>query len=355
MSYDLEELKARLPEYLSIIGVPPACLDGTKLKAPCPLHDDNHPSLVAELKSNVWLWYCHPCQKGGTTIDLHAFRQGITPTSRDNLKSLSDLLRVPSVISSEYLPKRTAENQNHREGNRHQESDQKRLESLTSTITEKRLDLISPYLSKDWRADLWHESPAIPAANYLDQCLEMLIGLFKPQDTLWMGDLRDTGSPHHANNFRSRREWVGALGEPLPPRLAGGIFEPGSTSRAQASLIESPFLVIESDELIGHKPRTQDERMENKRLSAALFGFLQDRLKLHLRAVIDTGGKSLHGWFDRPSIAGVKALATLIHGLAIDSAVFSRCANSPLRAPGCLHKGTGSLAELIYLDPLPFR
>lgn len=79
------------------------------------------------------------------------------------------------------------------------------------------------------------------------------------------------------------------------------------------------------------------------------------RLKMNLRAVIDTGGKSLHGWFDRPSPEGIDALKTLLHGLAIDAAVFDRCSSNPLRAPGCQHEGTGKIAQLLYLKPISFE
>lgn len=75
LSSDASALKGLLPEYLKCIGCKPR-LDpgGFKLKAHCPLHHDTHPSFTAKKKGDVWEWYCHPCEEGGTVIELHARR-----------------------------------------------------------------------------------------------------------------------------------------------------------------------------------------------------------------------------------------------------------------------------------------
>ncbi|MDB4316855.1 hypothetical protein N9911_01175 [Akkermansiaceae bacterium] len=167
-----------------------------------------------------------------------------------------------------------------------------------------------------------------------------------------MGSLYQSGKPENSSSFQTCQQWLKA--DSLPPRLAAGIFQAGSISRSEQAIISRPYVVIESDELIGFKPKTTEERNMNKRLSAALFAFMADRLKMTLRAVIDTGGKSLHGWFDRPSPAGMNALKTIITGLAIDPAVFARCSSNPLRTPGCRHEGTDQTAQLLYLNPTSF-
>lgn len=73
---DLDALKARLPAYLDKIGVP-YTVRGQKLNCRCPLHEDRHPSFEASLKAGAWLWFCHPCNAGGTVIDLHMARTGL--------------------------------------------------------------------------------------------------------------------------------------------------------------------------------------------------------------------------------------------------------------------------------------
>lgn len=41
---------------------------GRKAKAPCPFHDDRHPSMEVDVSKG--LWYCFPCGKGGDMVEL---------------------------------------------------------------------------------------------------------------------------------------------------------------------------------------------------------------------------------------------------------------------------------------------
>jgi len=76
-------LKQRLPTYLERIGHGPRIhVNGIDLKARCPLHDDKTPSLSAKKKEAVWEWYCHPCEVGGTVIELHALRRKLNPKTQ---------------------------------------------------------------------------------------------------------------------------------------------------------------------------------------------------------------------------------------------------------------------------------
>ena len=90
-------------------------------------------------------------------------------------------------------------------------------------------------------------------------------------------------------------------------------------------------------------------------MCAALFSFLRNEFHLSLRAVIDTGGKSLHGWFDHPTPRATAGLTRLAEGLAIDTNVLANAAAFPLRLPGCLHTTTGQRARLLYLKPISMR
>jgi hypothetical protein len=163
-----------------------------------------------------------------------------------------------------------------------------------------------------------------------------------------MGTPFDTGREKHRENFRTTQEWIEA--DSLPPRIAAGAFRPGSFSRSKENLDRSSFLIIESDDLIGKKPTNANERNENKALSYALAGYCQQELGLHLRAVIDTGNKSLHLWFDRPPLKALEAVRILAPGLRIDTVLLDSCATAPLRMPGCIHEKTQLPATLLYLD-----
>jgi hypothetical protein len=177
----------------------------------------------------------------------------------------------------------------------------------------------------------------------------MLEFLFQPEDLLWMGEEKDSGQPRHVAHFRARDQWLEA--KQLPPRIASGTFQPESYSRSGKNIARSPFILIEADELIGHKPTNDHEREQNKALCAALILLCRDRLKLKLRAVIDTGGKSLHGWLDRPPDDDLAAFQSIAEAIGIDAPVLTR-AHGPLRRPGCVHATTGHKAKLCYLNHL---
>jgi len=225
------------------------------------------------------------------------------------------------------------------------------VDEITEALAHRRESILEPYLSESWRADFWHDSPVILDFPVAGDAHLMVRGLYRPEDVLWIGGQFDSGKPQHEANFRTTTEWIEL--ETLPPRIASGTFKQGSISRSDSNLISSPFIVIESDDLIGHKPDDDVEREWNKRLCAALILLCRDRLKLSLRAVIDTGGKSLHGWFDRPSPDAVEALMSIAQGLAIDDAVVTRASN-PLRLPGCIHQKTSKPARLLYLNAKTF-
>ncbi|MCP5537540.1 MAG: hypothetical protein H7A51_15065 [Akkermansiaceae bacterium] len=222
-------------------------------------------------------------------------------------------------------------------------------EKLTERIQEILEGKLSPYLSNDWQADLWHASPIrfdhSEAAPH-----DFIASLFKPDDVLWLGDTYDTGKPEHAANFKTCRDWLTIAR--LPHRIAAGTFHPGTISRCKEYVKSSPFILLESDELIGRKPSTPEERERNKALSSALIGYAKDKLGLTLRAVIDTGNRSLHAWYDRPPEPAMNAIHKMAAGLRIDKAVLDSCQAAPLRMPHCIHEKTNHPARLLYLNPI---
>jgi hypothetical protein len=210
--------------------------------------------------------------------------------------------------------------------------------------------MIAEYRSKSWRAQLMDESPVLPQQRETIRH-DFVKGLFMPDDILWMSkSLTDTGLPEHAKYFRKCSEWI--KDPNLPPRIAAGTFRLGSYSRSLGCLKSSPYIVIEADDLIGHKPTTPEECELNKAYCAALIGYAREHLGLVLRAVLDTGNKSLHAWFDRPSEANFEAIKRMAEGLGIDKSVIENCQAMPLRMPGCPHMKTMTPAQLIYLNPI---
>lgn len=217
-------------------------------------------------------------------------------------------------------------------------------------IMRRMPSFLTPYVVDDWYLEFLDQSP-IRFRDNESLRHEFILRLFYMDDILWLGNSRtESGYPRHAANFRTCADWLKQ--EKLPQMIAAGVFESGSISRGKDFVKLAPYIVIECDEIIGHEPKTKAEKAENKKLGAALIRYAQDRLGLILRAVIDTGNKSLHAWFDRPSLADFKALSSKAKALCIDKGVLDQCQSSPLRLPGCIHSKSQSPATLIYLNPI---
>lgn len=224
-------------------------------------------------------------------------------------------------------------------------------EKVTGEIENVLERKLAPYVDDCWRLELLDTSP-IRIDSQEDAPRDLLQFLFKEDDVLWLGSPYDTGKAKHAANFRTCAEWMEVDAADLPPRVAAGTFKAGSISRCSDNVLTSPFIIIESDELIGHKPTTAAEKERNKALGAALIIYAQEKLGLKLRAVIDTGNKSLHAWFDTPPPKDLEIIKRMARGLRIDAGVIDNCQSFPLRMPHCIHEKTNQPARLLYLNPV---
>lgn len=347
MKYDLEAIDQSFPAILSAIGWKPARSNEKRMSGACPIHNGKDANFHLDLQaSGKWIAICRS-QCGGTGWNATRFVSAYLGISHP--EAITKAAELAGISPEDDTPGKTP----HRKPSPliTTGKDTGEGERISAAITSKRDAYLSPYISPAWHADFWHSSEIILPPCHREQAEFFARHLFAREDTLWLGDEYDSGQPHHTAHFRLRDEWLAEI--ELPPRIAAGTFRPGSYSRSTGSLATAPFIVIESDDLIGRKPTTDSEREENRMQCAALIRFMQDRFKLSLRAVIDTGGKSLHGYFDRPSPAAIEALEEIADALAIDSQVITR-AHNPLRLPGCIHSTTGQPARLCYLNPKHF-
>ena len=160
--------------------------------------------------------------------------------------------------------------------------------------------------------------------------------------------------PEVKAHFRLRDEWFASQAfadeRRIGLRICPNSFKPGAHSRGIESVLHRRFLVIEHDSL----PMEQQ---------GAMLRWMSETM--NLRAVIYTGGKSYHGWFECPSSENelVMLKTTLcghlgnlgegkrgyIGGMGYDAATFN--ASQPYPLPGCSHRKSGKPAELIYLQP----
>jgi hypothetical protein len=354
-STDLDSLKDALPSYLeSIYGNRIKKRTAHSITMSCPLHEDKNPSFSANNSKGTWLFKCFSCGASGSIIDLHAQANGYTARSRENIESAAQAAGVTLPRGRE-LSKREKSAWAKRKHEaaiaelRHNKREHVKQE-ITESIQNQLEDRLAPYVTENWQLDLLDVSPIRfddPDAAPRD----LVQMLFKPSDILWLGTPYDSGFPKHATNFRTCSEWCKEA--QLPPRIAAGTFKEGSTSRCKDNVLTSPFIVLESDTLIGYKPQTPSEKERNKQLGAALTIYAQKVLGLHLRAVVDTGNKSLHSWFNRPPCAALDAIKSMAEGLRLDAGVIDSCPFSPLRMPHCIHSESNQQARLLYLNPTP--
>jgi hypothetical protein len=187
----------------------------------------------------------------------------------------------------------------------------------------------------------WPEAEIIEAGMVSDwtpeeQSHTFLATMFQPDDTVWLGNVWDSGinkrtKEKFTNRFRTVTEWRKLL--PAYEFTSHCTFKAGSFSRSDESLAERRYMVVESDEL------SRDE-------IGAVFRWLMGR-DLRLRAVVYSGKRSLHGWFDYPGDADIRELKAILHGLQCDPSTLR--ASQPVRFAGRKRKDTGNIQKLLYL------
>jgi len=196
-------------------------------------------------------------------------------------------------------------------------------------------------------ADLWENSPERLLDGPEDDW-RGLLHIFPPGSVVWIGDTHDSAGEDKPDwikakareHFRSVEDWLDCNQPPKGPFICPATFVKGSASRCKANVAGTPFLVVESDVL------THEE-------ATAVIFWLKD--KYHLRAVIDTAGKSLHAWFDRPPEEDMPDLKIILQNLGCDPAMFS--ASQAVRLAGVPRYGKDKGGtfymghqSLLYLD-----
>lgn len=350
--YDTELLKDQMFTYVDRnLADRVANITNTGYALHCPIHgDDNNESCSIDNNKGTPLYYCHACGSTGSLLDLHATRNGFEPWSAENLASLTEALGL-TFEDVKATTRCTYDTPPRGKVSRPRASESGADEELTQSIKANLASMLAPFMSDslNWRSQLIESSPFPLESHAVSPTHDLIRTLIQNDDVIWMGDYNDSGQPKHASNFRTCREWLQE--KQLPPRLAAGIFKPGSVSRSTNSVLSSPFIVIESDNIIGIPPNDPTLKVINKCFSAALISYAQDQWGLTLRAVIDTGNKSLHAWFDRPSEDELDSIKKMARGFCIDSTVLKRAQALPLRAPGCIHEKSNLPATLLYLNP----
>jgi len=204
------------------------------------------------------------------------------------------------------------------------------LESLRAAAARFKPDLFEFFR---WpKAQILEESPLAVVDREPDHQFRTWLGIWPADSTVWIGDVYSSGSPEHRTHFRSVAEWY-QIGPVMGNYTCGSSFRPGSFRRCNQNLNGHQFMVVESDTL-GH-----DE-------IGAVFAFVRRRLHYEMHCIIDTAGRSLHGWFEAPpNKIFENRLKAGLEVFGCDPKVFTY--SQPVRVPGAWRDG--KLQRLIWL------
>jgi hypothetical protein len=207
-----------------------------------------------------------------------------------------------------------------------------RLVLATLTVLAERF---KPELFESFHwsfAQIVEDSPLLVSERDAEDQFRTWLKLWPAHCHVWIGDVYSSGKPEHRTNFRPVADWY-QIGPVMGNFTCGSSFKPGSFQRSNANCNGTRFLVIESDTL------AKDE-------VGAVFAYLNRRLHFNLHAVIDTAGKSLHGWFDAPRNARIQAqLKAVLTVFGCDPKLFTY--SQPVRVPGAWRDG--KLQRLVWL------
>ena len=214
-----------------------------------------------------------------------------------------------------------------------------RLAARKHQLAQRSRDALTHILAK-FRMELaeMNESSPMPLTGDPRDDWRLLLRLFPAEAVVWIGDTKDSCNEeadaarksYCQTHFRPASAW---LQEACAPGqfTCPSVFQAGVHSRSNANVAGRPFLVVESDVLV-------------KEEMVAVFWWMRQFLRL--RAVVDTGGKSLHGWFAFPAIGLLEELQCILPSFGCDKALFK--ASQPCRLPGA--KRGEKMQTLLWLD-----
>ncbi|MDH4267213.1 MAG: hypothetical protein OEW45_16405, partial [Deltaproteobacteria bacterium] len=201
--------------------------------------------------------------------------------------------------------------------------------------------------------DIWEASPIRLWGEPPKDAVLLLSTLYESIDLIWIGERYETGSL--GSSIRTTGEWISHFNNggktephiilnPLTGKPTTKKTGDGETLRGDGNISEYRYCLVEFDDL---------SREDQLRFWSAV--------KLPIIALIDTGGKSIHGLLDLRKLATVTSSeqwATEIKGRLYDRiltplGVDPACSNPARlsRLPGHYREGKKAYQRLLWLSP----
>jgi hypothetical protein len=208
---------------------------------------------------------------------------------------------------------------------------------LEKAVQQRHAKEALPKILKDFAwspRQVMDESPVKMTAEQAKQAWRMHVSLFRPTDWIWIGDRHHSGPVHGVGHIRTAERWLMRCSIPSGQLICSCLFSPGSKDRTDEKAYLRPFLVLESDTL------SFDE-------SCALFRWC--RQFLTLRAIVFSGNKSLHAWFDFPkTVEAMRQTYAILPALGFDERLIVG-RSQPSRLAGAI-RDNGRTQHLIWFD-----
>lgn len=225
---------------------------------------------------------------------------------------------------------------------------EKRAESTAAEAVRSAM----PALVEGWRwdpADVWESSPTRPDEG-ADDPRSFLAALFGPDDIVWTGKVTSTGGSRHRDRWRTMRAWFDAGLSEIGPFVSPGTWREGVDSRRAENVLEDRYVVLDFDKIPteGREPADDAEKARLVDEALACARWLREDRRWTLRAILRTGSKSLHCWFEHPGEACLAELRKNLPLLGIDPSLIGH-PEHPCRLPGQVHEKTGLLSRTLWL------
>lgn len=205
-----------------------------------------------------------------------------------------------------------------------------------------------PNLIKKWRwdpADVRADSPLDPEEG--DCPRAFLLAMFRPQALVWTGHLRDSGE-RHADRWKTVWQWLHEPAENIGPMVTPSTWKPGTVSRKRENVATAPFLILDFDGPKEWKPRDQADLDRHIAEALAIVRYLKEDRQWNLTAIVCTGNKSIHAWFDHPGDGNLEKMGPTLEVLGIDPSLIGH-PEHPARLPGQVHDKSGKMSRVLWL------
>lgn len=197
--------------------------------------------------------------------------------------------------------------------------------------------------------DVWEDSPQRIDGDLVASCPKhFLASLFDRQAILWTGEVHESGSELHRDRWMTCESWYAQEGR-VGPMTTPATWQAGTASRSAVNVLEAPFTVLDFDGFDGVQPRTKEEVSRHFEDSLAMVRWLRESQSWNLAAILHTGGKSIHAWFETPPSEVMHSLRDASEALGVDSGLVGR-PEHPCRLPGQIHAKTGQMSRVLWLQ-----